>query len=153
MFAYISRRLVLAVPVVIGILFATFALARMIPGDPCRAALGEKATDVICDAFIKRFGLDRPIPTQFGIYMKDVVQGDLGDSIRFGRPATELIAERLRPGADKAQIDERIWDLFGEEWAVRTVFLGRIGPARSVKGRSLRLPLGRLIVETAPDCL
>lgn len=95
MFAYISRRLVLAVPVIIGILFATFALARLIPGDPCRAALGEKATDEICDAFIKRFGLDRPIPTQFGIYMKDVVRGDLGDSIRFGRPATELIAERL----------------------------------------------------------
>lgn len=47
----------------------------------------------------------------------------------------------------------RLEELFGNESAVRTVFLGRIGPARSVKGRSLRLPLGRLIVETAPDCL
>lgn len=95
MFRYISRRLMLAVPVLIGILFATFALARLIPGDPCRAALGEKATDAICDAFIIRFGLDKPIPVQFGIYMTDVAQGDLGDSIRFAKPATSMIAERL----------------------------------------------------------
>jgi peptide/nickel transport system permease protein len=92
---YISRRLLLAIPVIIGILFATFALARLIPGDPCRAALGEKATDAICDAFNERFGLNEPIPVQFGIYMQDVARGDLGDSIRFGRPATEIITERL----------------------------------------------------------
>lgn len=95
MFRYISRRLVLAIPVIIGILFATFALARLIPGDPCRAALGEHATEETCKAFEQRFGLDKPILTQFGIYMRDVVQGDLGDSIRFGRPSTEIIAERL----------------------------------------------------------
>lgn len=95
MLLFILRRLVLAVPVLLGILFATFALARLIPGDPCRAALGEKATDAVCDAFIQRYGLDRPIPVQFGIYLVDVAQGDLGQSFRFGRPVTELIAERL----------------------------------------------------------
>lgn len=93
--AYISRRLLLAVPVIIGILFATFALARLIPGDPCRAQLGEKATDAICDAFNERYGLNKPIPTQFAIYMNDVVHGDLGKSIRLNRPTTTLIAERL----------------------------------------------------------
>lgn len=92
---YISRRLLLAVPVILGILFATFALARMIPGDPCRASLGEKATEAICDAFIIRYGLDKPIPVQFGIYMQDVLQGDLGQSIRFARPVTDMVAERL----------------------------------------------------------
>jgi peptide/nickel transport system permease protein len=95
MLLFILRRLVLAIPVLLGILFATFALARLIPGDPCRAALGEKATDAVCDAFITRYGLDRPIPVQFGIYLADVAQGDLGQSFRFGRPVTELIAERL----------------------------------------------------------
>lgn len=95
MLLFILRRLVLAVPVLLGILFATFALTRLIPGDPCRAALGEKATDAVCDAFIQRYGLDRPIPVQFGIYLTDVAQGDLGQSFRFGRPVTELIAERL----------------------------------------------------------
>jgi peptide/nickel transport system permease protein len=94
-FAYILRRVVLAIPVLIGILFLTFLLGRLIPGDPCRAMLGEKATDQICDAFEKRYGLDRPIVVQFGYYMARVAQGDLGDSMRFGRPVTEMLIERL----------------------------------------------------------
>jgi peptide/nickel transport system permease protein len=95
MIPYITRRLALALPVLIGILFATFALARLIPGDPCRAVLGERATDAVCDAFMERYGLNRPIPIQFGIYLSDVAQGDLGTSLRFGRPVTEIILERL----------------------------------------------------------
>ncbi len=93
---YIARRVVLAVPVLIGILFATFALARVIPGDPCRAVLGERATDEICDAFMERNGLNEPIPIQFGIYLKQIViDRDLGESFRFGRPVIDIIVERL----------------------------------------------------------
>src|SRR5512139_336294 len=95
MFQYLARRLFAAIPVLLGILFITFALARLLPGDPCRAALGERATDVVCDAFIKRNGLDKPIPVQFGIYLRDILQGDLGESLRQGRPSTEILAERL----------------------------------------------------------
>jgi peptide/nickel transport system permease protein len=95
MFLYIVRRIVLAIPVLLGILFATFALARLIPGDPCRAALGEKATDAICDEFMARYGLDKPIPVQFGIYLNDVAHGDLGRSFRLGQPVTRLILERM----------------------------------------------------------
>lgn len=92
---YILRRLLLAVPVLLGIIFVTFSMARLIPGDPCRAQLGERATDELCDAFDTRYGLDKPIPVQFGIYMTDVLKGDLGESIRFGKPVTVLIIERL----------------------------------------------------------
>lgn len=93
---YITRRILLAIPVLVGILFVTFALARLIPGDPCRAALGERATDEICDAFIKRTGLDQPILTQFGIYLKQIlIERDLGESFRFGRPVIDIIVERL----------------------------------------------------------
>ncbi len=95
MYRYIFHRLILAVPVLLGILFVTFALARLLPGDPCRSALGERATAAICDEFIRRHGLDRPIPVQFGVYSMEVVRGDLGDSIKFGRPVTELLIERL----------------------------------------------------------
>ncbi|MFN8446706.1 MAG: ABC transporter permease [Caldilineaceae bacterium] len=95
MFLYILRRIILAIPVLLGILFATFALARLIPGDPCRAALGEKATDAICNEFIVRYGLDKPIPVQFGVYLNDVIHGDLGRSFRLGQPVTRLIAERM----------------------------------------------------------
>ena len=79
----------------IGILFVTFALARWIPGDPCRAILGEKATDVVCDEFIIRHGLDKPIATQFFIYAGEILRGDLGNSIRYNKPVTDLLIERL----------------------------------------------------------
>ena len=93
---YITRRFVLAIPVLIGILFATFALARVIPGDPCRAVLGERATDEICDAYMERNGLNEPIPVQFGIYLKQIlIEHDLGESFRFGRPVIDIIVERL----------------------------------------------------------
>jgi len=95
MAGFVFRRIILAIPVLFGILFITFALSRLLPGDPCRAMLGEKATDEICNAFNIRYGLDKPIPTQFAIYIKDVARGDLGISFRFGRPVTELIVERL----------------------------------------------------------
>ncbi|PKO21391.1 MAG: peptide ABC transporter permease [Chloroflexi bacterium HGW-Chloroflexi-1] len=95
MFRYIGQRLLASIPVLIGILFVTFALSRLLPGDPCRAVLGERATDAVCDAFAERYGLDKPITTQFGIYMRDVLHGDLGNSFRYGRPVTELMVERL----------------------------------------------------------
>jgi len=95
MISFVARRLLMAIPVLLGILFVTFTLARVLPGDPCRAALGERATATICDAFIQRTGLDKPILVQFYRYLGDVAQGNLGDSFRFGRPATVILIERL----------------------------------------------------------
>jgi len=95
MTGHIVRRLLLAIPVLFGILFVTFAMARLLPGDPCRAVLGEHATDQICDAFIERHGLDRPIATQFATYLSEIARGDFGESLRFQRPVTEMLAERL----------------------------------------------------------
>lgn len=79
----------------IGILALVFALARLIPGDPCRAALGERATDELCDAYNERYGLDEPVLTQFRIYIGDVLTGDLGTSFRFNKPVSQLLVERL----------------------------------------------------------
>ncbi|HEY5982790.1 MAG TPA: ABC transporter permease [Anaerolineales bacterium] len=95
MTTYIIRRVLLSLPVLFGVLFATFALGRLIPGDPCHAILGEKATKVVCDEFIKRHGLDKPIPTQFAVYVNEVVHGDFGRSFRFSKPVTDLMVERL----------------------------------------------------------
>ncbi len=92
---YILRRLLLSIPVLFGILIATFAIARLIPGDPCTAALGERATQAACDAYNLRMGLDEPIYVQLGIYMRDVLTGNLGDSIRFSRPVFTIIIEKL----------------------------------------------------------
>jgi len=95
MITYILRRIFSSIPVLFGILFVTFALARLIPGDPCRAILGEKATDRICEDFLHRHGLDRPIHIQFITYVGEIAQGDFGDSIRYNKPVTDLLVERL----------------------------------------------------------
>lgn len=95
MIQYSIRRLLTAIPVVFGVLLLVFVLARAIPGDPCRSILGEKATEATCEEFNRRKGLDRPVPVQFAYYLRDLAQGDLGDSLRFGRPVTELMGERL----------------------------------------------------------
>lgn len=92
---FIIRRLISSIPVLIGIVLLVFVLARVIPGDPCTATYGEKATPEICAAFEQRYGLDKPIYEQFVIYAGALVQGDLGSSIRFGRPVADLLLERL----------------------------------------------------------
>lgn len=95
MLKYIIRRLFASIPVLFGVLIVTFVLARSIPGEPCKAILGEKATREVCERFTREKGLDKPIPVQFGIYMKDLARGDFGDSIRFKRPVTQILVERL----------------------------------------------------------
>jgi peptide/nickel transport system permease protein len=92
---YTIRRLLLAIPVLLGILVVTFVIARMIPGDPCRAILGEKATVEVCERFNEEYGFNEPIYVQFGIYMGDILRGDFGDSIRFSRPVVLILVERL----------------------------------------------------------
>lgn len=95
MIQYSIRRVLSSIPVVFGVLLVTFFLLRAIPGDPCTAILGEKATPEICERFFEEKGLDKPVPVQFGIYLKDLAQGDFGESIRFKRPITDILVERL----------------------------------------------------------
>lgn len=95
MLGYAIKRLLSAIPVLFGILVVTFALARLIPGDPCKSMLGDKVSDEACAAFVRNFGLDQPIWVQFMYYVRDIFQGDFGNSIRFSRPVAEIIIERL----------------------------------------------------------
>ncbi len=95
MLRYTIRRILASLPVLFGVLLVTFVLARSVPGDPCKAILGEKATQEVCDRFIKAKGLDKPIAVQFGIYLNDLAHGDFGESIRFHRPITQILIERL----------------------------------------------------------
>ncbi len=95
MLRYIAKRLLVSIPVLFGILVVTFVLARLIPGDPCKSILGEKATQEVCDRFNHAHGFDRPIHVQFGLYAARVVRGDFGNSIRFSRPVSQILVERL----------------------------------------------------------
>ncbi len=95
MINYTIRRVLAAIPVLLGILIVTFALNRLIPADPCVATLGEHASPERCATFLHAKGLDQPPYVQLAIYMGSVLQGDLGDSIRYGRPVWSVLTERL----------------------------------------------------------
>lgn len=120
---FIIRRLLLSIPVLLGVVTLVFVLARMIPSDPCRAALGEKATDEICNAFNIRYGLDRPLPVQYVAYIGQILSGDLGTSIRFNRSVADMLVERL-----PVTIELTIYALLFA--TVVGIFLGRVSAIR-----------------------
>jgi peptide/nickel transport system permease protein len=95
MLQFLNRRLLLMIPVLIGILLVTFTITRLVPGNPCYVMLGERATVETCDDFNHRYGLDKSIPEQFIRYVGNILQGDFGMSIKDRRPITTIIAERL----------------------------------------------------------
>ena len=68
MIGFILRRLLSGIVVLFGVVLLVFVLGRVVPGDPCVAAYGEKATPQLCAAFSDRYGLDEPIPVQLAIY-------------------------------------------------------------------------------------
>ena len=92
---FIIRRLLLVLPVLIGILLVTFIITRSVPGSPCYVMLGERATEEACEDFDRRYGLDKSIPEQFLRYMLNIAQGNFGVSIKDRRPITTIISERL----------------------------------------------------------
>jgi peptide/nickel transport system permease protein len=95
MLSFLVRRLLLLIPVLLGILIITFTLARLIPGDPCTIALGEHATPEVCNQYMERMGLNDSIPVQFFRYLSNLAQGDLGNSLRTNEPITKIVLLRL----------------------------------------------------------
>lgn len=93
---YIIRRLLLMVPVFIGVSVIVFSLVRLIPGDPAELLLGEDYTQEAAEELRAEWGLDKPIYIQYLIFLKQLLHGDLGDSIRSGRPVTQELLERFK---------------------------------------------------------
>lgn len=88
----VRKRLPGMVLVVLGVTLITFIISHLIPGDPARLIAGERATDEIVASIRARLGLDLPLYRQYWNYMAALVQGDLGTSIRTGRPVLDDIA-------------------------------------------------------------
>lgn len=92
---YIAARIAQIVPTFILIGLVVFVLARLLPGDPVSAMLGDRATDEAVNRLRSQMGLDRSIWTQFVFFLENVLKGDFGTSIAYRVPVTRLIAERL----------------------------------------------------------
>ncbi|WP_026907946.1 ABC transporter permease [Paucisalibacillus globulus] len=82
MIKYISRRLLMLIPVLIGVSILAFSLIHLVPGDPARSILGEKATQSQLEALQEELGLNDPYYVQYGRFLGDILKGNLGESIQ-----------------------------------------------------------------------
>src|SRR5262245_43959421 len=92
---FFLRRVLLAIPVLFGVATLVFSLIHLVPGDPVQAMLGESASPQDIADLRTRLGLDRPLPAQYGAFLKGVATGNLGTSLRTNQPVVAAIAERL----------------------------------------------------------
>jgi len=95
MLSYTVRRVLQAIPVMLGIVTITFLLTDAIPGDPVSIMLGPSPSAEQAAAIRAKYGLDRPLYVRYVNYLADVVQGDLGRSLYYKVPVTQKILERL----------------------------------------------------------
>jgi len=91
----ILRRLLGAIPNIIGVVIVTFLLTRALPGDPAAYFAGPSATSEAIEQIRKQLGLDKSMPHQFGLYLKELAKGDLGNSLSTGQPVLTEIRTRL----------------------------------------------------------
>lgn len=95
MHKYIARRLVMLIPVILGVSFLVFFIMAMAPGDTAKTILGEDAPPEALEAFREEHGLNDPVPVRYLNYMKDLVRGDLGESYKTGRSVFDEVMSRF----------------------------------------------------------
>ncbi len=95
MTVYVARRVLLLIPVLLGVSLASFGLLQLVPGDPALVLAGEEATEEVLARIRQEHGLDRPLPVQFLVYLRNAVRGNLGVSIQSRQPVATLIGQRF----------------------------------------------------------
>ena len=95
MIRFIARRLLLTVPVLVGVATLVFSLIHLVPGDPIEAMLGDSASREDTANLRRQLGLDRPLYLQYATFIRGAVTGDLGRSLRTGQSVAAAIAERM----------------------------------------------------------
>jgi peptide/nickel transport system permease protein len=94
---FLIRRLALLLLVLLGLSGLTFALSHLVPTDPARAALGFDAAPDMVQQYRREMGLDRPLPVQYALYLRNLLRGDLGVSIMTRRSVVEDLGKFLPP--------------------------------------------------------
>jgi peptide/nickel transport system permease protein len=138
MVRFLSTRLVRTVVTVLAVLTFAFVLARL-AGDPVRLMLPDQATDEDVAALRSSLGLDQPLLVQYGRFLADVVQGDLGTSLRQNVPALGLVLERLPATLELAVISFVI----GLAAAVLLAVLGEVTGSTRLRAAILWLATAR----------
>jgi peptide/nickel transport system permease protein len=92
---FVVRRLLLLVPILIGLSILVFAWVHALPGGPAESLLGERSTPALVKAYEEKYGLDRSIPEQYWSYLKETAQGHFGTSVASRRPVFDELRERF----------------------------------------------------------
>lgn len=85
------QRILVSIPVMLGVVFLIFLMLNVVPGNPIEAMLGEHASQSVIDRMSRYYGLDQPVYVQFLIYVKNLLRGDLGVSYKLNRSVNDLI--------------------------------------------------------------
>lgn len=88
---YVIKRLVMLIPVLIGVTFLVYFIISLSPGDTAAMLAGEDADEATIEALRKELGLDQPVIVQYARYMLNLLKGDMGNSYKTGRPVTYMI--------------------------------------------------------------
>ncbi len=95
MFKFLPRRLLQLIPTLFVVSVIIFGLQQLLPGDPALVMAGEERDPAVIAQIRKQYRLDQPLPVQYFFWIKGVVHGDLGESMRIKEPVAKLIAEKL----------------------------------------------------------
>lgn len=95
MIKYVVRRLIQTIPVLIGVTLLVFSLMHLIPGDPADVIAGESAPKELKEQLREKLGLNEPVYVQYGKFLGNIIQGDLGTSIRSNAPVMDEIKIRF----------------------------------------------------------
>src|SRR5215213_2681534 len=95
MLRFVVRRLLLLVPILLGLSILVFLWIRNLPGGPAQALLGERATPATIAQIERQYGLDKPLPVQYWRYLRTSLRGEFGESTRTRRPVVEEFKERF----------------------------------------------------------
>jgi peptide/nickel transport system permease protein len=113
MLAYVAKRLVLVVPVVLAVALVCFMLVHIAPGDPLISVLPPDASAELAEQMKRAYGFDRPLPVQFGIWIFNALNGNLGTSIATGRSVAEEVFRAVGNTVMLAIVAAGIGFLFG----------------------------------------
>src|SRR5262245_23250151 len=98
---YILRRILISIPVLFGITVVTYAIVSLAPGDPVSALVDPEQAAALGPGWMEQqraeLGLDRPLPVRYALWMREILQGNLGYSFSDRQPVADKITERLWP--------------------------------------------------------
>ena len=122
MAGYLVRRILMFIPVLIGVLTVSFALLHVLPGDPARLVAGQSADAKTVESVRREMGLDRPVLLQYRDYVAGVLRGDFGRSYQSRRPVLSELAEVYPKTLVLAVVAEALSSLIGIGLGVAAAF-------------------------------